>query len=147
MPAELVTHGGQPVGEVLHAICNNIMGDGQVAFSVDNIDRITVPKKGNPQLCNHYSLISHGSKVILKIILNRLKPEAEHIIAEEQAGFRHGISTIEQIFNLRILCEKHPQHQRNIYHVFIDFKKAFDRVWPEALWAAMKKFKHQQEAH
>ena len=61
-------------------------------------------------------------------ILNRLKPQAE-IIAEEQAGFRAGRSTTEQIFNLRILCEKYLQHQQDLYHVFIDFKKAFDRVW------------------
>ena len=43
---------------------------------------------------------------MLKVILNRLKPQAEKIIAEEQAGFRAGRSTTEQIFNLRILCEK-----------------------------------------
>ena len=77
---------------------------------------------------------------MLKIIINRLKPQAENIIAEEQPRFRHGRSTIEHTFNLRILCEKHLEHQRNIYHVFIDFKKAFDRVWHEALWATMKKF-------
>ena len=41
---------------------------------------------------------------MLKVILNRLKPQAEEIIAEEQAGFRAGRSTTEQIFNLRILC-------------------------------------------
>ena len=70
---------------------------------------------------------------MLKIILNRLKPQAETIIAEEQAGFRAGRSTTEQIFNLRILCEKPLQHQQDLYHVFIDFKKAFDRVWHAAL--------------
>ena len=77
---------------------------------------------------------------MLKIILNRLKPQAEKIIAEEQAGFRTGSSTTEQIFNLRILCEKYLQHQQDLYHVFIDFKKAFDRVWHTALWATMKKY-------
>ena len=77
---------------------------------------------------------------MLKVILNRLKPQAEEIIAEEQAGFRAGRSTTEQIFNLRILCEKYLQHQQNLYHVFIDFKKAFDRVWHEALWATMRKY-------
>ena len=77
---------------------------------------------------------------MLKIILNRLKPQAEEIIAEEQAGFRSGRSTTEQIFNLRVLSEKFKQHQHEIYHVFVDFKKAFDRVWHEALWATMKKF-------
>ena len=77
---------------------------------------------------------------MLKIILNRLKPQAEKIIAEEQAGFRTGRSTTEQIFNLRILCEKYHQHQQDLHHVFIDFKKAFDRVWHAALWATMKKY-------
>ena len=77
---------------------------------------------------------------MLKIILNRLKPQAEKIIAEEQAGFRAGRSTTEQIFNLRILCEKYFQHQQNLYHVLITFKKAFDRAWHVALWATMTKY-------
>ena len=77
---------------------------------------------------------------MLKIILNRLKPQAEKIISEEQAGFRAGRSTTEQICNLRILCEKYLQHQQDLYHVFIDFKKAFDRIWHAALWATMKKY-------
>ena len=65
---------------------------------------ITLPQKGNLQQCQNYrtiSLISHPSKVMLKIILNRLKLQAEKIIAEEQAGFRAGRSTTEHIFNLR----------------------------------------------
>ena len=65
---------------------------------------------------------------MLKVILNRLKPQAEKIIAEEQAGFRAGRSTTEQIFNLQIFCEKYLHQQQDLYHVFIDFKKAFDRV-------------------
>ena len=76
---------------------------------------------------------------MLKIILNRLKSQAEKIIAEKQASFRAGRSTTEQIFNLRILCKKYLQHQQDLYHVFIDFKKAFDRVWRAALWETMKK--------
>ena len=43
-------------------------------------------------------------------------------------------------FNPRILCEKYLQHQQDLYHVFIDFKKAFDRVWHQDLWAATKKY-------
>ena len=77
---------------------------------------------------------------MLNVILNRLKPLAENIIAEEQAGFRAGRSTTEQIFDVRILCEKYLQHQQHIYRAFIDFKKAFDRVWHSALWATMKKY-------
>ena len=143
MPAKLITQGGQPAVAVLHAICIKIWETGKWPSTWTKSIIITIPKKGNIQLRNNYrtiSLISHGSKVMLKIILNRLRPLAENIIAEEQAGFRRGRSTIEHIFNLRILCEKHIQHQRNIYHVFIDFKKAFDRVWHEALWTTMKQF-------
>jgi len=104
---------------------------------------IKLPKKGNLQLCQNYrtiSLISIPSKVMLKILLNRLKPQAEKIIAEEQVGFRVGRSTTEQIFNLRILCKRYLQHQQNLYHVFVDFKKAFDRVWHAALWATMRMY-------
>ena len=87
------------------------------------------------RICQNYRTM-----VMLKIILNRLQPQAEEIIAKEQAGFRAGRSTTEQIFNHRILCEKYLQHQQNLYHVFIDFKKAFDRVWHEALLATMRKY-------
>ena len=55
---------------------------------------------------------------MLKVILNRLKPLAEEIIAEEQAGFRSGRSTKEQIFNLCVLCEKYLQHQHELFHNF-----------------------------
>lgn len=47
---------------------------------------------------------------------------------------------MEQIFNLRLLSEKYSQHQQDIYHMFIDFKKAFDRVWHAALWDTMKMY-------
>ena len=77
---------------------------------------------------------------MLQVILNRLKPQAEEIIAEEQAGSRAGKSTTEQIFNLRTLCEKYLQQQQYLYHVFIDFKKDFDRVWHAALWVTLQKY-------
>ena len=75
-----------------------------------------------------------------KIILKRLMPQVEKIITEEQAGFRAGRSTTEQNFTLRSLCDKYLQHQQNVYHVFIDFKKTFDRNWHAALWANMKNY-------
>ena len=62
---------------------------------------ITLPKKGNLQQCKNYctiSLICHPSKVLLKVLLNRLKPQAESVIAEEQACFRSGRSTLTNSF-------------------------------------------------
>ena len=51
-----------------------------------------------------------------------------------------GRSTVEQIFNLRSIIEKYHEHKLELHHVFIDFKKAFDRVWHQALWVTMNKF-------
>ena len=136
IPAELVQAGGEDVISALTTVCNKIWQTGEWPTPWTQTLVITLPKKGNLQQCQNYrtiSLISHQSKVMLKIILNRLKPHAEKIIVEEQAGFRAGRSTTEQISNLRILCEKYFQRHQDLYHVFIDFKKAFDRVWHATL--------------
>jgi len=75
-----------------------------------------------------------------RVILNRLANQAEQILEEEQAGFRPQRSTTEQIFNLRLLVEKHLEHQNELFHNFIDFKKAFDRVWHDGLWRVLKEY-------
>ena len=75
----------------------------------------------------------------MKVISNRLMMRAENIQSGEQAGFRKGRNTIEQITNIRILGEKYWKNQMELYHNFIDFKKTFDKVWRDAFWAVMKK--------
>ena len=76
---------------------------------------------------------------MLRIIGERLKPQIEKILAEEQAGFREERSTTEQICNVRMPGEKFRDHQLELDHNFVDFRKAFDRVWRKALWSIMKK--------
>ena len=91
--AELVQAGGE---DALTTICNKIWQTGKWPTPWTQSSVITLPKKGNLQQCQNYrtiSLISHPSKVMLIIILNRLKLHAEKIIAEEQAGFKAGRST------------------------------------------------------
>ena len=117
--------------DILTSIGNMIWKTGEWLTTWTQSPGITLPKKGNLQLCKNYrkiSIINRPSTVMLKIILNRLQPQAEEIIVEEQAGCRAGRSNTEQIFSHRILWEKFLQHQQNRYHVFIDFKKAFDRI-------------------
>ena len=87
IPAELVQASGETMIDVLTEICNRICRTGVWPTPWTQSLIITLPKKGNLQLCQNYrtiSLISHSSKVMLKVILNRLKPQ--EIIAEEQAG-------------------------------------------------------------
>ena len=120
IPAELLQAGGETMIDVLLNICNKIWQTGEWPTPWTQSLVITLPKKGNLLQCQNYrtiSLISHASKVMLKILLNRLTPQAEMIIAEEQAGFRPGHSTTEQIFSLRILCERYLQHQQDLFHV------------------------------
>ena len=139
--SQLIQTGGEDAIIVLTTVCNKTWYTGKWPTRTQSLV-ITLPKKSNLQRCQIYrtiSLISHKSKFMLKIMLKRLKPQAK-IIAEEQAGFRAGRSTKEQTFNLRILCEKYLQHQQDRYHVFIDFKEAFGRVWYAPLWVTMKKY-------
>ena len=108
IPAELVQAGGEDVVTALTTNCSKTRQTGEWPTPWTHSLVITLPKKGNLQQCQNYrtiSLISHPSKVILKIILSRLKPQAEKIIAEQQVGFRAGRSTKEQLFNLQILLE------------------------------------------
>ena len=117
IPLELVQARGEAMIDMLLNICNKIWQTGEWPTPWTQSLIITLPKKGNLQLCQNYhviSLISYPSKVMLRILLNRLKPQAEEVIKEEQTGFRAGRSTTEQIFNLRILCEKCLQHQQSL---------------------------------
>ena len=119
-----------------------------MAQNMDTINHVTITKKRKlieMSKLSYKSLISHSIKVILRILLNRLKAKAEEILSEEQAGFRPGRSTAEQIFNLRLLIEKHLDHQQPLYHNFIDFKKAFDRVWHQGLWSTMRNYNFDED--
>jgi len=136
-------YGGEATIEAYTKLCNQVWRTGTWPSAWAKSLVIPLPKKGNLKQCSNYrtiSLISHPSKILLRVILNRLRPQAENIIAEEQAGFRRGRSTTEQIFNLRTLSEKYRNDQKVLYHNFIDFKKAFDRVWQEGLCAILRKF-------
>ena len=118
--AELVHEGNKAMIDTLPVICQKIWETGQWPTQWTQSLMITVPKKGNLQQCNNYctiNLICHPSKGMLRIILNRLRPQAEEIVAKEQAGFRTGRNTTEQIFNLRILCERYLQHQQDLHHL------------------------------
>ena len=78
--------------------------------------------------------------IMFWVILNRLKVKAEELLAEDQAGFRPGQSTVEQIFNSQVITEKHLKHQRDLFNNFIDFKKVCDSVWHVGLGQVLKSF-------
>ena len=55
-------------------------------------------------------------------------------------GFRPGQSTVEQIFNSRVFTGKYPQHQRHLFHNFMNFQEVFDRIWHADLWQVLRSF-------
>ena len=57
---------------------------------------------------------------MFRVIFNRLKAKAEELLEEEQAGFRPGWSTVEQLFISLVTVEKYLQHQRDMFHSFLD---------------------------
>ena len=70
---------------------------------------ILIPKKGNAKECSDYcttSLISHASKVMLKILQARLQQYVNHELPDVQAGFRKGRGTRDQIANIRWITDK-----------------------------------------
>ena len=79
-------------------------------------------------------LISHASKVMLKILQARLQLFVNQELPDVQAGFRKGRGTIDQIANIGWIIEKAREFQKNIYFCFIDYAKAFDCVDHNKLW-------------
>ena len=89
------------------------------------------PKKDNAKRCSNYhtiALISHASKVMLKILQARLQQYVNHELSDVQAGFRKGRGTRDQIENICWIIEKAREFPKNIYFCFIDYAKAFDCV-------------------
>ena len=117
-----------------------------VATGLEKVSFHSNRKKGNAKECSNYrtiALISHASKVMLKILQARLKQYMNHEIPDVQAGFRKGRGTRDQIVNIRRIIKKAREVQKNIYFCFIDYAKAFDCVDHNKLWKFWKRWEYQ----
>ena len=127
--------------EVLYSICQQIwktqqwLQDWKMSVFIPN------PKKGNPKEGSNYrtiALISHASKVMLKILQARLQQYVNRELPDVQAGLRKGRETRDQIANIFWIIKKEREFQKNIYFCFIDYTKAFDCVDHNKLWKILK---------
>ena len=92
---------------------------------------IALPKKPGATDCELHrtiSLMSHVTKLLLRIIMMRVRNKINPEIAEEQCGFVEGKGTTNAIFILRTLIERALEIQKDVYLCFIDYTKAFDTV-------------------
>ena len=100
-----------------------------LATGLEKVSFHSNPKEKHAKECSNYrtiALISHASKVMLKILQGRLQQYMNHELPDVQAGFRKGRGTRDQIANIRWIMEKAREFQKNIYFCFIDYTKAFD---------------------
>ena len=128
--------------KVLHSICQQIWKTQQWLQDWKRAVFIPIPKKGNARECSNYctiALISHASKVVLKILQARLQQYVNCELPVVQAGFRKGRGTRDQIANIRWIIEKAREFQKNIYFCFIDYAKVF--VWITTNWKILQEIR------
>ena len=113
-----------------------------VATGLEKVSFHSNPKERQCQRkCSNYcttALISHASKVMLKILQARLQQYVNHELPDVQAGFRKGRGTRDQIANIRWIIKKAREFQKNIYFCLIDYAKTFDCVDHNKLWKILK---------
>ena len=102
--------------KLLHSICQQIQKTQQWPQDCKRSVFIPIPKKGNAKECSNYrtiAVISHASKVMIKILQPRLQQYVNHELPDVQAGFRKGKGTRDQIANIRWIIEKVSEFQNN----------------------------------
>ena len=100
-----------------------------VATGLEKVSFHSNPKERQCQECTNYctiALISHTSKVMLKILQARLQQYVKLELLDVQAAFRKGRGTRDQIANICWIIKKPREFQKNICFCFIDYTKAFD---------------------
>ena len=97
----------------------------------------------NAQTIAQFALISHASKVVLKILQARLQQYRKQELPDVQAGFRKVRGTRDQIASIRWITEKAREFQKNIYFCFIDYNKAFGCVGIKNCGKFFKRWEYQ----
>ena len=131
IPVELFQILKDDAVKLLHSICQHIWKTQQWTQDWKRSVFIPIPKKGNAKEYSNYRtmvLISHASKIMLKILQARLQQYVNHELPDVQAGFRKGRGTRDKIANICWIIEKAREFQKNIYFCFINYAKAFDCV-------------------
>ena len=130
---------------MLHSVCQQIWKTQKWPQDWKRSIFIPIPKNGNAKECSNYhtiALISHASKVMLKILQARLQQYVNRELPHVQAGFRKGRETRDQIANIRWIMEKarkkEKEFYKNIYFCFINYAKAFDCIDHNKLWKILK---------
>ena len=112
-----------------------------IARRLEKVSFHSNSKERQYQKCSNYctiALISHASKVMLKILQARIQQDMNGELSDVQAGFRKGRGTRDQIANIPWIIKKAREFQKNIYFCFLEYAKGFDCVNHNKLWKILK---------
>ena len=131
IPAELIQSSETYGIKALHLLCNKIWETCQWPEEWKRQEFVMLKKSGSAKECSNYrtiALISHTSKILLIVILNRMRAKIEEELSDCQAGYRSNRGTVDMLFTLQLLIEKVRNSVEEAFLTFIDYSKAFDSV-------------------
>ena len=143
IPPEALKADVQTSTEMIHPLLMKIWESEQIPEEWKKGYLVKLPKKGDLSSCNNWRgimLLSVPSKILTRIILERLKRALDKTLREEQAGFRQDRSCTDHIATLRIIIEQSLEWQSPLYSIFVDFQKAFDSVDRDVIWRLMQHY-------
>ncbi|CAI6343800.1 unnamed protein product [Macrosiphum euphorbiae] len=142
IPAELIKCAGEEINKELGNICNEMYLNGEIIDDFRKGIIVTIPKKKGTMNCEEYrtlNLNTHASKIITRIIKNRIEKAIDANLGEDQFGFRRNIGTREATLALRIMIEKQIRRNKKTCIAFVDLEKAFDNVQWKELFKILKR--------
>ena len=143
LPAELFKAGGDELVRCMHHLLCDIWSLESMPSDWSLSLLCPVLKKGDATICINYrgiSVLTIAFRILSSVLCERLEPFVNKLIGSYRCGFRPGKSTIDQIFTLRQILEKTRDKQINTFHLFVDFKSAFDTPHRDHLYATMSEF-------
>ena len=135
--AEQIKYGGENLKRKICSQIQNIWHGEYLPQDWEEGVMVPLHKKGDRTSCDNYRgicVLPIGYKILVRLIYQRLQLYTEDILGEYQAGFRPERGTSDQIFTLRQILEKYREFGKESYHLFVDFKQAYDSVHRQSLW-------------
>jgi hypothetical protein len=139
--AAALKHGGEAIIDQAHAFCAAVFEGSKPPWQWTTNKIAPIPKKGSrTEMANYHgiSLMSTMAKLYNRVLLNRIRLVIDQVLRPNQAGFRPGRSTINQIHTLRRILEAAESNQLELVVTFVDFKKAFDSVNRAVMFAILR---------
>ena len=143
IPPEAMKASAEVTADIMLDLIQHIWDTEEVPAEWQTGYIVKLPKKGDLSDCNNWrgiQLLSIPSKILARVILERIKADVNKLLREEQAGFRAGRSCADQIATLRIIIEQSIEWNSPLYVNIIDFKKAFDSVDRDTKWQILRHY-------